>query len=119
MILYKEFTFDSAHFLPLVPAGHKCSGMHGHTYRLTVFASGEVQPDTGWVLDYHDLKKAVEPVIGQVDHRLLNEVPGLDNPTSEVLAAWLWDRIKPHLPLLSRIELKETPSSGVIYEGNG
>ncbi|HEY0898258.1 MAG TPA: 6-carboxytetrahydropterin synthase QueD [Sphingobacteriaceae bacterium] len=119
MIIYKEFTFDSAHFLPLVPAGHKCSGMHGHTYKLVVFAEGEVQPETGWVMDYHDMKKVVEPIIQMVDHKLLNEVPGLENPTSEVLVRWFWQKIKAQMPLLSRIELKETPTSGVIYEGKG
>lgn len=119
MILYKEFTFDSAHFLPQVPAGHKCSQLHGHTYKLTVFAEGAVQPNSGWVLDYSELKKAVEPVIQLLDHRLLNEVPGLENPTSEVMAVWFWDKLKERLPQLSRIELKETPTSGVIYEGNG
>ncbi|HEY1005581.1 MAG TPA: 6-carboxytetrahydropterin synthase QueD [Sphingobacteriaceae bacterium] len=118
MTIYKEFTFDSAHYLPFVSPGHKCGQLHGHTYRLTVFASGPVQPETGWVMDYHELKKAVEPVIIRLDHRLLNEVPGLENPTSEVLAAWLWEQIRPRLPLLDRIELKETPGSGVIFRGS-
>ncbi len=118
MTIYKEFTFDSAHYLPLVSAGHKCGQLHGHTYRLTVFVSGPVQPESGWVMDYHELKKAVEPVISRLDHRLLNEVPGLENPTSEVLAAWLWDQIRPRLPLVDRIELKETPGSGVIFQGS-
>jgi 6-pyruvoyltetrahydropterin/6-carboxytetrahydropterin synthase len=117
MILYKEFSFDSAHYLPNVPKGHKCREIHGHTYSLKVFVEGEVIPQYGWVLDYNDLKKAVEPVIKRIDHTLLNNIPGLENPTSELLVVWLWEKIKPELPSLSKIELKETPTSGVIYEG--
>ena len=117
MIVYKEFTFDSAHFLPNVPEGHKCRELHGHTYSLKVFVEGELHPDHGWVIDYGDLKKAVEPVIKRVDHTLLNHIAGLENPTSELMAVWLWNEIKPKLPLLSKIELKETPTSGVVYQG--
>jgi 6-pyruvoyltetrahydropterin/6-carboxytetrahydropterin synthase len=117
MTLYKEFSFDAAHFLPNVPEGHKCKEIHGHTYSLKIFVAGKIQSDLGWVLDYGDLKEAVEPVVKQLDHTLLNQIPGLENPTSELLAIWIWDKIKPVLPLLSKIELKETPTSGVIYEG--
>jgi 6-pyruvoyltetrahydropterin/6-carboxytetrahydropterin synthase len=117
MILYKQFTFDSAHFLPNLPDGHPCKELHGHTYHLTVFVEGEILKEKGWVLDFKDLKRAVKPVIEQIDHKLLNNIDGLQNPTSELMAIWLWNRIKPHLPELKRIELKETPTSGVIYEG--
>ena len=119
MIVYKQFTFDSAHFLPHVPEHHKCRQLHGHTYHLTIFVEGEVLEDKGWVLDFNDLKKAVKPVIDLVDHSYLNDIAGLENPTSEVFATWLWKKIKPLLPELKRIELKETPTSGVIYEGPG
>lgn len=118
MILYKEFSFDAAHFLPNVPAGHKCREIHGHTYNLKVFVEGKVKSEFGWVIDYGDLKKVVDPLVKQMDHTLLNKIAGLENPTSENLVVWLWDKIKPHLPALSRIELKETTSSGVIYEGD-
>lgn len=118
MIIYKQFSFDSAHFLPNVPEGHKCANMHGHTYGLTVFIEGEPDNKTGWIIDYGDLKKHIKPVIERLDHHLLNDIPGLENPTSEVLSAWLWQQIKPIVPGLKRLELKETPSSGVIYEGN-
>ena len=118
MIIYKEFSFDSAHFLPQVPEGHKCANMHGHTYGLTVFIEGEPDDRTGWIIDYGDLKKYIQPIIEQLDHHLLNDIPGLENPTSEVLSVWLWQRIKPIIPGLKRLELKETPSSGVIYEGS-
>ena len=117
MIIYKQFTFDSAHFLPGVPAGHKCRNLHGHTYSLTVFIEGFLQADQGWVIDYAELKKNIKPIIDIVDHQLLNNIPGLENPTTEILAVWLWDKIKPINPGLKKIELKETASSGVIYEG--
>jgi 6-pyruvoyltetrahydropterin/6-carboxytetrahydropterin synthase len=118
MIIYKQFTFDSAHFLPNVPEGHKCREMHGHTYHLTIFAEGALLEPEGWVLDFTDLKLVVKPIIEQLDHKLLNNIQGLENPTSEVLVTWLWKQIKPSLQALKRIELKETPTSGVIYEGD-
>ncbi len=117
MLLFKEFTFDSAHFLPNVPPEHKCSNMHGHTYRLRVWLEGKPEPNLGWVMDFAELKKAVKPVLDQLDHKCLNDVKGLDNPTCELIAVWIWDQLKPLLPLMKRIELHETPTSGVIYEG--
>ncbi len=117
MIISKQFIFDAAHFLPNVPDGHKCKNIHGHTYHLTVLIDGPLQEKLGWVIDYGDLKKAIAPVIEQVDHQLLNNIPGLENPTSEMLVVWIWQQIKPVLPLLKRLELYETPTSGVIYEG--
>ncbi|MET6997714.1 6-carboxytetrahydropterin synthase QueD [Chitinophaga defluvii] len=117
MIISKQFIFDAAHFLPNVPDGHKCKNIHGHTYHLTVLIDGPLQENLGWVIDYGDLKKAIAPVIEQVDHQLLNNIPGLENPTSEMLVVWIWQQIKPVLPLLKRLELYETPTSGVIYEG--
>ena len=117
MLLYKIFSFDSAHFLPNVPEGHKCRELHGHTYQLTIFIEGEVSEKEGWIIDFNVLKSAVAPVIELVDHTLLNNVDGLQNPTIELFAKWLWARIKPNLPSLSKLELKETPTSGVIYEG--
>jgi len=117
MIIYKQFTFDSAHFLPGVPAGHKCANMHGHTYALTVHIEGEPDPKIGWIIDFADLKKNIQPVIELIDHQVLNTVQGLENPTSEILSIWLWNKIKPLVPGLKKIELKETPTSGVIYEG--
>lgn len=118
MLIYKQFSFDSAHFLPNVPEGHKCANMHGHTYSLTVFIEGEPDKKTGWIIDYGELKKHIQPVIDQLDHHLLNDIPGLENPTSEILSVWLWQQIKPIIPGLKHLELKETPSSGVIYEGD-
>jgi 6-pyruvoyltetrahydropterin/6-carboxytetrahydropterin synthase len=117
MIIYRQFSFDSAHLLPNVPEGHKCKNLHGHTYNLTVFIEGELLANEGWILDFGDLKEIVSPVINLIDHAYLNEIPGLENPTAEILTYWLWNKIKPLLPALKRIELKETLASGVIYEG--
>lgn len=116
MIIFKTFRFDAAHFLPHVPEGHKCGGMHGHTYTLKIYISGEVGQQTGWVMDYTDLKQVVKPWVELLDHHVLNQVAGLENPTSEQISIWFWQKLKPVLPGLFRIELNETPDSGVIYE---
>ena len=118
MTIFKQFTFDSAHFLPNVPETHKCRGIHGHTYKLTVFLEGPLDPQLAWVADFGDIKREVKAVVDLVDHKLLNDIPGLENPTCEVVAIWIWNKIKSSIPLLKRIELHETPTSGVIYEGN-
>ena len=118
MIIFKKFTFDSAHFLPNVPDGHKCREIHGHTYQLTVFIDGPIHRDTGWVTDFAELKEAAGTVVDMVDHKLLNNIPGLENPTCEILCAWIWDQLKGRLPLLSKVELHETPTSGAIYDGS-
>jgi len=117
MLLYKEFTFDSAHFLPHVPDGHKCKNIHGHTYRLRVWLQGKPDAALGWIIDFAELKKIIKPVVTELDHKLMNELPGLENPTCELIAVWIWNRLKPELPAMHRIELHETPTSGVIYEG--
>lgn len=117
MQIFKEFTFDSAHFLPNVPDGHKCKVMHGHTYHLKVYIEGELDKRLGWVIDFKELKRHIHPVIERLDHHTLNEIEGLENPTCELIAVWLWHQIKPNIPLLYRIELNETPTSGAIYEG--
>ncbi len=118
MTIYKTFQFDSAHYLPNVPAEHKCGGMHGHTYFLTIFVTGVPGQESGWIMDFSDLKNIVKPLINRLDHHLLNDIEGLENPTSENLSKWLWQQLKPELPQLSKIELKETPGTGVIYEGD-
>jgi 6-pyruvoyltetrahydropterin/6-carboxytetrahydropterin synthase len=116
-MIYKQLTFDAAHFLPHVPETHKCKNIHGHTYHLTFYVDGELDKNLGWIIDYSDLKEIIQPVIDKVDHHFLNEIPGLENPTCEIISIWLWNQIKPILPQLKRIELKETPTSGAIYEG--
>ena len=117
MEIYKEFAFDAAHFLPNVPEGHKCKQMHGHTYHLRVYIKGLPEKELGWIMDFKELKDAVAPLIDQVDHQLINDVPGLENPTAENITIWFWNQLKPRLQALSRIELKETPTTGVIYDG--
>ena len=117
MQVFKQLTFDAAHFLPNVPDGHKCKEIHGHTYRLTVFLEGDLVNDYEWVMDFADLKKVIKPVVDSLDHKFMNNIEGLENPTCEKIAVWIWDKIKPQLPLLTKIELCETPTSGVIYEG--
>ena len=117
MEIFKEFTFDSAHFLPNVPEGHKCRNMHGHTYRLVAYIKGEPDAHLGWVMDFAVVKSVIDPIIDMVDPHVLNDIEGLENPTCEAIAIWLWNMIKQGLPMLSKIELHETPTSGVVYEG--
>ena len=115
--LVKEFRFEAAHYLPNVPEGHKCRRMHGHSFRGEVAVRGEVDPVTGWLIDFADLQKLVRPIVDRLDHYLLNELPGLENPTSEVLAAWIWNELKPQLPILERITIEETCTSRCHYFG--
>ncbi|HXP90252.1 MAG TPA: 6-carboxytetrahydropterin synthase QueD [Fibrobacteria bacterium] len=115
--IWKEFGFESAHLLPRVPEGHKCGRLHGHSFRVRVGIRGIPGDESGWVMDFADLKEAWRPVHEILDHRYLNEIPGLENPTSEVLAAWIWDRLSPALPLLSVVSVRETCTSGCNYHG--
>ncbi|MFT5693491.1 MAG: 6-pyruvoyltetrahydropterin/6-carboxytetrahydropterin synthase [Oceanicoccus sp.] len=117
MEIYKEFTFEAAHLLPHVPEGHKCARLHGHSFYVRIYVSGEVAADTGWVMDFSEIKKQFDPIYKKLDHYYLNDIEGLENPTSENLARWIWQQLKPALPLLSQIELKETCTSGCIYNG--
>jgi 6-pyruvoyltetrahydropterin/6-carboxytetrahydropterin synthase len=117
MEIFKEFTLEAAHFLPLVPPGHKCGRIHGHSYRVTLHIQGDVPLDTGWVMDFADIKARFSPIYDQLDHHFLNAIPGLENPTSEVLARWIWERLKPVLPELSRVVVHETCTSGCAYAG--
>ncbi|MER5418945.1 6-carboxytetrahydropterin synthase QueD [Streptosporangium roseum] len=116
MEILREFTFEAAHRLPNVPSGHKCARLHGHSYRVEVHVQGEVDPSMGWLMDFAELKAAFKPLLEQLDHYYLNEVPGLENPTSEVLAKWIWDRLISELPL-SAILVRETCTSGCVYRG--
>ena len=117
MDIFKIFTLEAAHRLPNVPAGHKCARLHGHSFQVEVHVSGEPGADTGWVMDFSDIKAAFAPIHAQLDHHCLNDVEGLENPTSERLASWIWDRLKPALPLLSEIVVQETCTSGCRYRG--
>jgi len=115
--VFVEFGFESAHRLPHVPEGHKCARLHGHSFRVQVHVSGPLDPELGWVADFGDVRAATEPVRQALDHRYLNEIEGLENPTSEVLAVWIWERLAPALPGLSEIVVRETCQSGVSYRG--
>ncbi len=118
MEIYKEFSFEAAHLLPNVPTGHKCGRLHGHTFYVRIVVVGEVDKTTGWIMDFADIKLAFKPIYDQLDHYYLNEIEGLENPTSENLAQWIWQHLKPELPELDRIEVKETCTSGCIYRGD-
>ncbi len=118
MDIYKTFHLEAAHRLPNVPTGHKCARLHGHSFRVSVHVSGPVHPQSGWIMDFADLKTAFAPVFDALDHRYLNDVPGLENPTSENLARWIWQKLKPALPALSKIVVEETCTSGCIYQGD-
>ena len=102
----------------MVPAGHPCERLHGHSYFVRLTIDGEVNPDTGWVMDFDDINTAFSPILAQLDHYYLNEVEGLENPTSENLARWIWQRLKPALPILAAVEIKETCTVGCIYRGD-
>jgi 6-pyruvoyltetrahydropterin/6-carboxytetrahydropterin synthase len=115
--LIKTFTFDAAHCLPAAGDAHKCARVHGHGYRLDVHVTGQVDPATGWVMDFAALKELVEPVVAELDHRLLNDVPGLENSTSEMLAKFFWDRLEPVLAGLSAIAIWESDTSRCVYRG--
>ena len=117
MEIYKEFTFESAHRLPNVEEGHKCGRLHGHSFKVTIFVSGPVGETTGWVIDYSDMSQAFNPIWERLDHHYLNDIPGLENPTSEVMAKWIWKELKPSLPELSKILINETCTSGCLYQG--
>jgi 6-pyruvoyltetrahydropterin/6-carboxytetrahydropterin synthase len=117
MEIYKVFTVEAAHRLPNVPAGHKCGRLHGHSFKIEIHLSGEVESQSGWVQDFADIKTVFQPLYDRLDHNYLNEVEGLENPTSENLARWIWERVQPELPLLSKIVVNETCTCGCIYEG--
>jgi 6-pyruvoyltetrahydropterin/6-carboxytetrahydropterin synthase len=109
--------FESAHFLPHVPPDHKCRRMHGHSYRCEIHVTGPVDERLGWVADFAEIRRVFEPIRKRIDHHLLNEIEGLDNPTGEHIAAWIWRELAPSLPGLSRLVVYETESSFVIYTG--
>jgi 6-pyruvoyltetrahydropterin/6-carboxytetrahydropterin synthase len=116
MDVFREFSFEAAHRLPHVPEGHKCARLHGHSFRVEVRIQGDVDPATGMVVDFADIRAAFAPLQDQLDHHFLNEVDGLDNPTSENLAQWIWDRLVGSLPL-TEVVVRETCTSGVAFRG--
>lgn len=118
MRIYKDFSFEAAHRLPNVAEGHKCARLHGHSFVVRVTVDGPIGAASGWVMDFAELKTAFRPVHDRLDHRYLNEITGLENPTSEHLARWIWRELAPTLPLLAEIEVRETCTSGCVYRGD-
>ena len=115
MNIFKEFRFEAAHRLPNTPHGHKCRRLHGHSYRVEIHVSGEPDADTGWIVDFGDITKAWQPLHDVLDHYYLNDIKGLENPTSENLARWIWKKIQ--LENLSAVVVRETCTSGCVYKG--
>lgn len=118
MDVFRVFQIEAAHRLPHVPEGHKCGRIHGHSFRIEVHVSGEVGELTGWVMDFADLRRAFQPLFDQLDHQYLNDIEGLENPTSENLSRWIWQRLRHRLPGLGKIVVQETCNAGCIYTGN-
>ncbi len=115
--LVHEFRFEAAHRLPKVPPGHKCQRLHGHSFKVEVGIAGPVNEETGWFIDFGELYAIWQPLHDVLDHNYLNEIPGLENPTSEVLARWIWDKMKPKLPSLDQVTLFETCDARCEYRG--
>ena len=113
--LKQHFQIESARFLPHLPSSHPCSRMHGHSFKIVLTLLGETDPKLGWVIDYNDIEKAIRPLLQQLDHRVLNEVEGLANPTSENLCVWLFERGQKVLPLLKKVTVAETPATECSY----
>ena len=118
MEIYKAFSIEAAHRLPNLPESHKCYRLHGHSFKIEVHVKGEVDQNTGWIMDFADISAAFKPLFERLDHHYLNEIEGLENPTSENLARWIWRQLKPALPLLSSVIVKETCTAGCIYVGD-
>ena len=115
--LTKDFTFEAAQTLPCAPEGHKCRQMHGHSFKVEIAVAGECDPELGWVMDYADISDAFKPLWEKLDHRYLNEISGLENPTSENVALWIWKKLKPRLPLLTEVVVAETCTARCVYRG--
>ena len=115
--LRRTFDFEAAHLLPHLPPDHKCRRLHGHSFKVEIMVGGECDPTLGWLIDYAEISKIFKPIWEQLDHRYLNEIPGLENPTSEVIAAWIWQRLKPSLPILNEVQVAETCTARCVYRG--
>jgi 6-pyruvoyltetrahydropterin/6-carboxytetrahydropterin synthase len=118
MDIFNRFSIEAARRLPNLPAEHPCSRLHGHSFQVEVHVSGPLDPSLGWVIDFADIQRAWQPIHAALDHRCLNDIAGLGNPTSEHLARWLWARLASDLPGLSKIVVMETAASGCVYRGD-
>jgi 6-pyruvoyltetrahydropterin/6-carboxytetrahydropterin synthase len=117
MDIFRVFQVEAAHRLPNVPEGHKCARLHGHSFRIEIHVSGEVGKESGWVMDFAELRRIFQPVYDQLDHHYLNEIEGLENPTSENIARWVWQQLNPVLGGLRKIVVQETCTAGCVYRG--
>ena len=117
MELRKTFQFEAAHLLPHLPKSHKCRRLHGHSFKVEIVVAGECDPRLGWLMDYADISRAFKPIWEKLDHFYLNEIPGLENPTSENIAVWIWKKLKPKLPLLTEVVVAETCTAKCVYRG--
>lgn len=115
--LRRTFQFEAAHLLPRLPENHKCRRLHGHSFQVEIVVRGACDPELGWLMDYADIKAAFQPIWERLDHHYLNEVPGLENPTSENIAAWIWKELKPGLPALAEITVAETCTARCVFRG--
>jgi len=115
--LRKSFQFEAAHLLPRLPKTHKCRRLHGHSFKVEIVGAGECDPKLGWLMDYAEITKAFKPLWEKLDHNYLNQIAGLKNPTSEVIAVWIWRKLKPSLPLLTEIVVAETCTARAVYRG--
>jgi 6-pyruvoyltetrahydropterin/6-carboxytetrahydropterin synthase len=115
--LRKTFQFEAAHLLPHLPKSHKCRRLHGHSFVVEIVVAGKCDPRLGWLMDYADISQAFKPILDRLDHYYLNEVPGLGNPTSENIAAWIWKELRPRLPLLTEVTVAETCTAKCVYRG--
>lgn len=117
MELRKSFQFEAAHLLPHLPKSHKCRRLHGHSFKAEIVLAGECDPKLGWLMDYAQITEAFKPLWQKLDHHYLNEIPGLENPTSEIIAVWIWNRLKPKLPQLTEVIVAETCTARCVYRG--
>ncbi len=115
--LRKTFQFEAAHLLPHLPETHKCRRLHGHSFKVEIAVAGECDEKLGWLMDYADIKALFKPIWEQLDHRYLNEIRGLENPTSEIIAVWIWNRLKPQLPMLVEVSVAETCTARAVFRG--
>jgi len=114
----KKFRFEAAHHLPNDAKGHKCGRLHGHSFVVQITLCGPIDRNLGWIMDLNDVAKAFEPLMEQLDHNYLNEIKGLENPTSEILAQWIYDKIQIDKKLLYSVCVEETCNSMAIVYGS-
>ena len=117
MIVYKKFNIESARSLPNLPKTHPCHKIHGHSFKIIISVEGEIDEQSGFVMDFQIIENAFQPIKTMLDHTYLNEIKGLSNPSSENICIWIWDKLESSLPNIYKIEIKETDSTGCIYKG--